>query len=91
MSRTAYWPNEQLCNVPQQTVIGRNPNRVLRSTFFQCFVDVRLGKGRVSPEPDLLAQFLQPFDLRQQEFLPAVGAVNIARPQFCGHAVASRY
>src|ERR1039458_6092993 len=63
MSWTAYWPNEQLCNVPQQTVIGGNPNRVLRSTFFQCFVDVRLGKGRVSPEPDLLAQFLQPLNL----------------------------
>jgi hypothetical protein len=88
MSWTAYWPNEQLCNVPQQTVIGGNPNRVLRSTFFQCFVDVRLGKGRVSPEPDLLAQFLQPLNLRQQELLPIVGAVNVARPQFCGHAVA---
>src|SRR5665811_1112724 len=75
MSRTAYWPSEQLCNVPQQAVIGRNPNRVLRSTLFKRFVDVRLGKGRISSEPDFLAQLLQPFDLRYQKLLPAVGAV----------------
>src|ERR1035438_2032830 len=70
MSRTAYWPNEQLCNVPQQAVIGRNPNRVLRSTLFQCFVDVRLGKGRISPEPDFLAQFLQPIHGRPSQPTP---------------------
>ena len=89
MSRTAYRPNEQLCNIPQQTVIDRNPNRVLRSTLFECFVDVGLGKGRVGPELDFLAQLLQPFNLRHQELLPIVGAVNVARPQFRGHAVAS--
>jgi hypothetical protein len=84
MSRTAYWPNEQLCNIPQQTVIGRNPNRVLRATLFQCFVDVRLGKSRIGPEADFLTQLLQPLNLRQQELLPAVGAVNVARPQLGG-------
>ena len=88
MSRTAYWPNEQLCNVPQQTVVGRNPNRVLRSTLFQCLIDVRLCKSGINPEPDHLAQFLQPLNLRQQELFPAVGAVNVAWPQLCGHAVA---
>jgi hypothetical protein len=78
MSRTAYWPNEQLCNVPQQAVIGRDPNRLLHTTLFQCFVDVRLRKSGISPEPDFLTQILQPLNLWQQELLPAVGTVNVA-------------
>jgi len=87
MPWTAYRSSQQFCGISQQAVIGWNPNRVLRSTFFQRFVDVRLGKGRISSEPDFLAQLLQPLDLRQQELLPAVGAVNVAWPQLCGNAV----
>jgi hypothetical protein len=70
VSRTAYRPSQQLCNIPHQAVVGRNPDRVLRPTLFECFVQIRFRKGRVSPEPDLLAQFLQPLNLRQQELLP---------------------
>ena len=88
MSRMAYWPNEQLCNVPQQAVIGRDPNRVLRTTLFQCFVDFWLRKSGISPEPDFLALLPLPFDLRQQKLLPAIGAVNVSWPQLSGHAVA---
>ncbi len=47
----------------------------------------RGGTG-LSVEPHFLAQFPQPLNLRQQELLPIVGAVKLARPQFCGHAVA---
>ena len=49
---------------PASAVVGGNPDRVLRPTLFQCFVQVRFRRGRVGPEPDFLAQLLLPFDLR---------------------------
>jgi len=56
--------------------------------LFQCFVEVRLRKGGVGPEPDFLAQLLLPLDLRQQELLPPIGAVNVAGAQLRGNTVA---
>ena len=70
VSRTAHRPSQQLFNITHQAVVGRNPNRVLRSTLFECFVDVRLRKGGIGPGPNFLAQLLLPLDLRQQELLP---------------------
>ena len=42
---------------------------ILCPTLFECFVDFRLRKGGIGPEPDFLAQFLLPLDLRQQEIV----------------------
>ena len=48
--------------------------------FFQRLVQLRLGKGGVGAEHHLLAQQLLAFNLGQQQFLPALGAGNVARP-----------
>jgi len=69
-------------------VVGRKADRVLHVAFFERFVKLRLGKGRIGPEDYLLAQRLLAFNLGQQQFLPAVGAMDVAGPQFGGEAVA---
>ena len=51
-------------------------------------VDLRPGEGRVAAEGHLLALRLLPVDLGQQQFLPAVGTVDVARAQFRRQAVA---
>jgi len=48
---------------------------VLHVPLFECFVQLRLGKGRIGPEDYLLALRLLPLDLGQQQSFPAVGAV----------------
>ena len=40
-------------------------NIVLYSAFFHRLVDLRLGKGRIGPNPDFLAPLLLPLNLRQ--------------------------
>jgi hypothetical protein len=56
--------------------------------FFRPLVELRLGKGGVAAEGHLFALRLLPLDLGQQQFLPVVGAVDFARTQFGGQAVA---
>ena len=75
MSRTTYRSSQQFFDIPRQAVIGRDPNRVLRTTLFQCFVDFWIRKSGISPEPDFLTQLLQPLNLWQQELFPAVSAL----------------
>jgi hypothetical protein len=43
------------------------------------------GEGGVSAEGNLLALRLLPVDLRQQQFLPVLGAVDVAPAQFYRH------
>jgi len=48
-------------------------------------------RGNSSPKWNfyhLLAQFLLPLDLRQQQFFPVVGTVDVAGPQLGRQAVA---
>jgi len=78
----AHGPSQQLRDVPLQTVIGRQPDGALHAPLFQRRVDLRFGKGGVGPEHHLLALLLLPIDLRQQQFFPAVGAVD----SVCGPA-----
>src|SRR5271167_2074998 len=77
----SHWPRQQLPNVPLQMVVGGKTDRVLHVAFFQRLVELRLGKGGVTTEDHLLAlRRLLPLDLGQQQFFPAVGAVNVAGP-----------
>src|SRR6266851_10347227 len=76
----AHWPRQQLHNVPLQIVVRGKADRVLDLPFFQRLVQLRLGKGSVGAEDYLLAQPLLAFNLRKQQFLPALGTVDVARP-----------
>src|SRR5229473_7290703 len=84
----SYWPRQQLPNVPLQAVVGGKADRVLHVPFFQRLVELRLAKRCVAAEDHLLAQRLLPLNLGQQQFLPAVGAVDITGAQLGGQAVA---
>jgi hypothetical protein len=76
----SHWPRQQLPNVPLQMVVRRKADRVLHITFFQRLVELRLGKGGVAAEGHFFALRLLSLDLGQQQFFPAVGAVNVAGP-----------
>ena len=41
-------------DVPLEAAVAGNPNEVGDSTVFAKFVEVRTGKCRIAPEPDLL-------------------------------------
>ena len=80
VARPSHWPRQQLRDVPLQIVVRRNADRILHLPFFQRLVQLRLGKGRIGAEDYLLAQPLLAFNLGQQQFLPALGTVDVARP-----------
>ena len=56
--------------------------------LFQCFVKLRPGEGRIGAEDYFLALLLLALDFGQQQFRPALGAGNVAGPQFGGEAAA---
>src|SRR5208283_5776414 len=76
VARPSHWPRQQLRNVPLQIVIGRKADRVLHVPFFEGLVELRLGKGGIAAEDYLLVQRLLALNLGQQQFLPAVCAVD---------------
>jgi hypothetical protein len=80
VARPSHWPDQQLRNVPLQIVARRKPDRVLHVLFFQRLVQLRLGKGRSGAEDYLLALRLLPLNLGQQQFLLALGTVDVAGP-----------
>jgi hypothetical protein len=43
-------------------------------------IELRLGKGGIAAEGHLFALYLLPVDLRQQEFLPTIDAVEANNP-----------
>ncbi len=55
-------------------------DRVFHRPFFQPLVELRLGKSGVASEGYLFSLRLLPIDLGQQQFLPAVGAMDVAGP-----------
>src|SRR5262249_23965035 len=62
--------------------------RMAYFALFECFVKLGFGEGRVGPEGHFLAQPLLALNLGQQQFLPALCAVYVARPQLGGEALA---
>jgi len=80
---------QQLLDVPLQGFVGRYPDGILHTPLLQCFVNLRFGKGRVSPKRNFLPPSLLAFDLRQQEFFPTVSTGCIAGPQLRSKTVAS--
>ena len=80
--------SQQLPDAALQVVVGRKADGVLHLAFFQRRVEFRLGKGGGGAEDYLLALLLLPLNLGQQQFFPALGAVDVAGPQLGGEAVA---
>jgi hypothetical protein len=77
-------PNEarqQPGNFPFQAVVGRDADGVLHIPLFQRLVDLRLGEGGVGTKHHIPALLLLPLDLRQQQFLETLGAVQVAGPE----------
>jgi hypothetical protein len=48
-----------------QALVGRDANGVLDAPLLQSLIQLRLGKGGISPESDLLPIRLLPLDLGQ--------------------------
>ena len=69
MARSPHGPRQQLRDVSLQTVIGRQPDRILHAPLFQRLVDLRLGEGGLRRKRYFLAPLLLPLDLRQEQFL----------------------
>src|SRR5262249_37414771 len=79
---------QQLRNLTLQVVVSRKADRVLCLSLLDRLVDLRLGEGGVTAEGHLLALRLLPVDLGQQQFLPALCAVDVAWAQLRRQAVA---
>jgi hypothetical protein len=73
-------PGQQPCHVPLQAVVRGKTDRLRHATLPQCLVDLRLGEGRIGPKGHCLASLLLTRDLREQPFVPVLGAVDVAGP-----------
>ena len=80
---------QQLFNVPLQVFVGCYPDGILHTPLLQRFVNLRLGKGRVSPKRDFFPHQLLAFDLRQQKLFPSLRAVDIASTELGRQTIAA--
>ena len=80
VTRPSHLPGQQLRNVPLQMVIGGKANDVLQVPLLRRLVELRFGKAASGAEDYLLAEPLLAFKLEQQQFLPSLGPVEVARP-----------
>jgi hypothetical protein len=83
-------PSQQILDLPLQHVISRQPDRVAHSSPFQCLVERRHGERRVRPDHDRPPAPAAPINERQQDLVPALRTVDIARSEFRREAVALR-
>jgi hypothetical protein len=84
VTRASDRPPEQLGDLALQDVVRWDADRVPHAPLLQGFVELR------STHDHVLALALLPLDLRQEHFLPLLGAVDAARPQLRRQTVASR-
>ena len=80
VTRSSHRARQQFGDVPFQDAVGGNADGIFRATPFQRLVNLRLGEGGLGPKDHLFAQLLLPLDLRQQQFFPIVGAVDVTGP-----------
>jgi hypothetical protein len=66
-------------NIPLRILIRGEADGIFHPTFFQCLVDLWLGKGCVATKRHLLPVLLPALNFRYQQLLPALSAVDIAR------------
>ena len=86
------WPShrsgQEVLDLLVQDVVGRNPHGVEDSVLLQVFVDVGPREGGIGAEVKLPALVLVPVDDWFEQVLPAVGRVDVNRPQDSTLAVA---
>ena len=70
-----------------QVSVGGKADRVLHLPRFVRLIDLRPRESRIAAEGHFFALRLLLLDLGQQQFLPTVGTVDVARAQFRRQAV----
>src|SRR6266404_157372 len=72
---------EQVSDLVLQDPVGRQPDRVAHTFGFEELVDLRAGKGRITPEIAPLYRVPVAGNHRLQHRAPAIGAVDVTRPE----------
>jgi hypothetical protein len=88
VTRSAARSRKQILDLPLQYVIGWQPDRVAHPTAFQRVVDPGPGERSVRPDHDPVSASAVPINDGQQDLVPSLGAVDVARSEFRGEAVA---
>ena len=88
VTRSATGPGEQVLDLPLQDVVGRQPDRVAHSAAFQRLVERRQSERGVRADHHGLPAPTVAINDGQEDLIPALGAVDVARPEFHGQAVA---
>jgi hypothetical protein len=86
VARLSHWLLQQLSDVRLRVIIGGKADGILHLPLFQGLVEFRLDEGRLGAEDYLLALPLLPINLRQQQFFPALGGVDVAGAERGGKA-----
>jgi hypothetical protein len=81
-------PGEQVLDHPLQHLIGREPDGVRHTPALEGLVQRWEGKGRVGADDDGLPPGLGSLNEREEDLLPPVRTVDVARPERGGQAVA---
>jgi hypothetical protein len=85
---SAAGPSEQILDAPLQDVVGREADRIADAAPFHGLVERRQGERRIRPGHDRLPAPAIPIDDGQQDLVPSVSAVHVARPELGCEAVA---
>jgi len=85
---SASGPDEQVLDPPLQYLIGREPDGIGHVPPFQRLVQTGQRKGRVGSDDDGLLPSLVAINDGQEDLLPPVRTVDVARPKLGREAVA---
>lgn len=88
VARSAAWPRQQILDLTLQHIIGRQPDRVVHPAAFQSLVDLGPGERGARPDYHPLSASAVPINDGQQDLVPSLGAMDIARSEFRDEAVA---
>jgi hypothetical protein len=85
---SATGPREQILDGPLQHLVGREANGIRHPALLQRLVQSREGKRRIRPNDDGLLPSLVARNDGEENLLPLVRTVDVARPERGGEAVA---
>ena len=84
----APWSGDQILDAPLQGIVGRQPDRVPHPSPFQGLIYRRHGERGVRPDHNGLPAPAVPINDGQENLLPSLRAVDVARSELRGKAVA---
>jgi hypothetical protein len=88
VARSAAGPGEQALDGPLQDSVGREADGILHTPSFQRLVQGRESKGRVGTDDHDLSPGPVPVNDGEEDLIPPVRTVDVARPERGGQAVA---